>query len=108
MEVRFDEFDLENDVTVADLAGFLESVNLAESDPMPPGCQADFDHPDCLQLFPNFGLDLDTGECLEGDCSGQTLFRVAARDAVTIIEDVDVMSDMDMDGEMEDHSEHSN
>ncbi|MCI0710356.1 MAG: metallo-mystery pair system four-Cys motif protein [Chloroflexi bacterium] len=108
MEVRLDEFDLENDVIVADLAGLLEDVNLVESDPMPPGCQAGFDDPDCPQLFPNFGLDLETGECLEGDCSGQTLFRVAARENVTIIEDVDVMSDMDMEGHTEDHSQHSN
>jgi uncharacterized repeat protein (TIGR04052 family) len=108
MEVHFDEFDVENDVIVADLATLLDGVNLAESDPMPPGCQAGFDDPDCPQLFPNLGLDLDTGECLEGDCSGQTLFRTAARDDVTIIEDVGVMPDMDMEGDMsdEDHSQH--
>ena len=33
------------------------------------------DAADCAEVFPNLGLDWDTGAC-DGDCAAQTMFRV--------------------------------
>ncbi|MFQ3646303.1 MAG: MbnP family copper-binding protein [Anaerolineae bacterium] len=61
---------LENFV-VADLAALLMSVNLNENTPQPPGCMSGVNDPDCVGLFPSFGLDLETGLPVEG----QRFFR---------------------------------
>lgn len=72
--VRLDNFNPVRNFIVSDLAGLLSGVNLDESTPMPPGCMSGVDDPDCIGLFPGFGLDLETGLPLEDDV--QTFFRV--------------------------------
>lgn len=72
--VRLEGFDPVRNFIVADLAALLAGVNLDESTPMPPGCMSGLEDPDCVGLFPGFGLDLTTGLTLEGDA--QTFFRV--------------------------------
>jgi uncharacterized repeat protein (TIGR04052 family) len=74
--IVFEDFDFESDVIVADLGGLLEGLPLYDSTPMPPGCMSGLDDPDCEALYPNFGLSLEDGGCPDGDCSGQTFFRV--------------------------------
>jgi uncharacterized repeat protein (TIGR04052 family) len=63
--ISLKEFDPQNSVVVADLAGLLKNVNVRESTPKPPGCMSGTDDPDCTNLLPNFGLG-----------NAQTLFRV--------------------------------
>lgn len=83
--ITFDEFDLVEDVIIADLGGLLAGVSLYDNTLMPPGCMAGVDDPDCETLFPGFGLSLETGECMDGDCSSQTFFRVGSREDVELI-----------------------
>lgn len=71
--VRFDGFDPLRNFIVADLEALLAGVNLDESTPMPPGCMSGVDDPDCVGLFPGFGLDLTTGQLSEAN--PQTFFR---------------------------------
>lgn len=73
--VRLNNFDPARNRIVADLAGLLTNVNLAQPKPMPAGCMSGVDDPDCTRLFPNLGLVLATGDCLS-DCRGQKFFRV--------------------------------
>ena len=104
--VMLENFDFENDVVVADLTTLLSGINLAENDPMPPGCQSGFDDPDCPTLFENLGMSVDNGACVD-DCLQQTFFHVANRADVIIIEDVNMTPDMSgMDLSTEDHSAH--
>ncbi len=72
--VRLEGFDPLRSFIVADLAGLLSGVNLDESTPMPPGCMSGLDDPDCIGLFPGFGLNLATG--LNSESAMQTFFRV--------------------------------
>jgi uncharacterized repeat protein (TIGR04052 family) len=74
VRVRLSKFDPSKDTVAADLAGLLRGVNIAKSTPEPAGCMSGVDDPDCTNLFPNFGLALDGGACLN-DCRGQRLFR---------------------------------
>lgn len=59
--VRFDAFNAVENFVIADAASLLSGVNLNESVPEPPGCMSGPDDPDCVSLFPGFGLDLATG-----------------------------------------------
>lgn len=72
--VRFDTFNPVQNFVIADAAGLLSGVNLNESAPMPPGCMSGPNDPDCVTLFPNFGLELATG-AMSAD-SAQSFFRV--------------------------------
>ena len=74
--IRLDGFDAAQNVIVADMATLLAQVDLSQSAPMPPGCMSGADDPDCIALFPAFGLDIATGQCPEAGCPTQTLFRV--------------------------------
>lgn len=71
--VRFDSFDPVRNFVVADVAGLLSGVNVNESAPQPPGCMSGPEDPDCVTLFPGFGLDLPTGTMLQDN--PQTFFR---------------------------------
>ncbi len=75
--IRLNRFDPSKDRIVADLAGLLTNVNIAESTPKPAGCMSGVDDPDCRRLIPNFGLSLATGQCV-GNCRGQRFFRAEA------------------------------
>lgn len=101
--ITFDEFDFENEVIVADLAGLLTDIALYDNTPMPPGCMAGIDDPDCPAVYANFGLSLDEGDCMAGDCMTQTFFRTAPMADVTLVERTDMMMD-EMDMEMGDHN----
>jgi uncharacterized repeat protein (TIGR04052 family) len=76
VSIRLDNFDPNANVIVADLATLLDGVNLGESVPEPPGCMSGTDDPDCVPLFPNLGLSLESGLCADGTCSAQKFFRV--------------------------------
>lgn len=75
--IRLNRFDPTKDQIVADLAGLLTNVNIAQSTPKPAGCMSGVDDPDCRRLIPNFGLSLRNGQCVNG-CRGQRFFRVEA------------------------------
>lgn len=75
-DIWLDGFNPAANVVVADVASLLAGVNLSESAPEPPGCMSGPDDPDCLALFPAFGLDVATGRCSEAGCATQTFFRV--------------------------------
>jgi len=75
--IRLNRFDPARDQIVADLAGLLTNVNIAQSTPKPAGCMSGVDDPDCRRLIPNFGLSLANGQCVNG-CRGQRFFRVEA------------------------------
>ncbi len=75
--IRLNRFDPSKDQIVADLAGLLTNVNIAQSTPKPAGCMSGVDDPDCRRLIPNFGLSLAKGQCVNG-CRGQRFFRAEA------------------------------
>jgi uncharacterized repeat protein (TIGR04052 family) len=83
--ITFDEFDITQDVVIADLAGLLSGVSLHDNTPMPPGCMSGVDDPDCEMLYPGFGLSLETGLCLDDDCSSQTFFRVGSQEEAELL-----------------------
>jgi uncharacterized repeat protein (TIGR04052 family) len=64
--VQLDGFNPLENFIVADLTALVAGVNLTENTPMPPGCMSGPDDPDCVGLFPAFGLDLPTGTLIEG------------------------------------------
>jgi uncharacterized repeat protein (TIGR04052 family) len=72
--VRFDDFDPERNFAVLDLALLVQTVNLDEFVPEPPGCMSQITDPDCVGIFEGFGIDLETGVPLEGIVPA--LFRV--------------------------------
>lgn len=74
--VQLDGFDPATNTIVADLATFLQTVDLGQSTPQPPGCMSGADDPDCFNLIPALGLDIDSGLCAEEGCVTQTFFRL--------------------------------
>jgi uncharacterized repeat protein (TIGR04052 family) len=77
VNVRLNDFDVTQNVIVADIASLVAAVNLSESTPQPAGCMSGPDDPDCAALFPDgFGLDIAAGACLEDGCPTQQFFRV--------------------------------
>ncbi len=65
-------FNPTENFVVADLMSLLTPVNLNENTPQPPGCMSGVQDPDCIDLFPSFGLDLETGAQLDS----QAFFRM--------------------------------
>jgi uncharacterized repeat protein (TIGR04052 family) len=76
LEVRLDDFDAASDVIVADIAALLQGVDLDDNTPEPPGCMSMPMDPDCLDVLRGFGIDIESGQCIDDDCSQQTLFYV--------------------------------
>ena len=70
--VRLESFDPLRNFIVADLASLVANVNLVENTPQPPGCMSGMQDPDCVDLFPAFGLELSSG-AVSGT---QSFFRV--------------------------------
>ncbi len=66
-EIRIDNFDIENDVIVADLGSLIRGLKIGT-------CMSGPANPFCEELFPGFGLSLASGTCKE-DCEDQQLFR---------------------------------
>jgi len=73
----FDAFDAATDTVVFDLGDLLADTDVSANTPdTPPGCMSfPADVTDCAEVFPNLGLDWDTGACTNG-CDQQTLFTV--------------------------------
>jgi uncharacterized repeat protein (TIGR04052 family) len=69
--IRLEDFNAAQNFVVADLNGLLQTVNLGENTPEPPGCMSLPDDPDCASLMPAFGINLD-GSLLDT----QSFFRV--------------------------------
>ncbi|MEO1368793.1 MAG: MbnP family copper-binding protein [Acidobacteriota bacterium] len=76
--VTLADFDPALDVVALDLAALVDGIDITTSVPRPPGCMSGPADPDCVQVFANLGLDLETGRCADGDCGGQ---KVASRAA---------------------------
>lgn len=68
------DFNPRTDTIIADLDGLLANIDLGKNTPAPPGCMSGPDDPECLQLFTNFGLDIQTGQCANG-CTNQVFFH---------------------------------
>jgi uncharacterized repeat protein (TIGR04052 family) len=76
LPIEFAEFDVTSDTLVLDIATLLDGVDVSQNTPMTaPGCMSAPTDPECVALFPNLGLSLDTGECVS-DCADQQVFRV--------------------------------
>lgn len=105
--ITFDEFDIENDVIIFDLATLLDGVALYESTPMPPGCMSGIDDADCMTLFPNFGLSLEDGACTDA-CSSQAAFRLGDAEEISLVGRSDMSAEMntEMGASGHDHSGH--
>ena len=77
VEVVLDGFTLGSSVVVLDLAPLLADSELtANVDGTAFGCQSfPDDNDECVNLYPNLGMDFSTGACVDG-CSGQSAFRL--------------------------------
>jgi uncharacterized repeat protein (TIGR04052 family) len=74
-QISVSGFDPETSVLVLDVAALVAGSDLTVNTGA-PGCQSfPDDTEDCTPLFPRLGLSFATGAC-EGDCSGQSAFRV--------------------------------
>ena len=67
-------FNPAHNFMVADLAGLVAGVNLNENTPEPPGCMSMPMDPDCMTLFPGFGLNIVEGVTQVADT--QSFFRM--------------------------------
>ena len=74
MEVRLENFDLENGTIIADVSSLLEGVDVSQSlETAPPGCMSGPEDPDCNALFGNLSLS--------PDATSQTFFRTETQTA---------------------------
>lgn len=81
--VALDAFDHTTDTIVADVAALLDGVDISANIAGAPGCMSFFPpkgskapvDEDCDAMFPNYGMDWQTGDC-EADCAGQVFFSV--------------------------------
>jgi len=74
LTVRMDGFDPTKNFVVADLASLVNGIKLSDSEPRPPGCMSGPDDSDCKALFPNLGLELESGNSLSN--MPQSFFRI--------------------------------
>lgn len=74
VSITLKNFDPRTDTVIADLSGLLTNIDLGQNTPAPAGCMSGINDPDCTQLFTNFGLDLQTGDCVNG-CADQVFFK---------------------------------
>lgn len=72
--ITLTNFNPQTDTIVADLSGLLTKIDLGQNTAAPAGCMSGTSDPDCTQLFTNFGLDLQTGDCVN-NCADQTFFK---------------------------------
>ena len=74
-QISVSEFDPDTNVLVLDVAALVADSDLTVNSGA-PGCQSfPSATEDCTPLFPKLGLSFATGAC-EGDCNGQSAFRV--------------------------------
>jgi uncharacterized repeat protein (TIGR04052 family) len=72
--ITLENFSAVQNFVVADLGALLNTVNVDAGIPQPPGCMSMQEDTDCLNVFTNFGLSLETGTINES--SSQAFFRV--------------------------------
>lgn len=61
---------------VLDIATLVQGVDLTGATPdTAPGCMSERTDNECSEIFPNFGLSLQSGECVE-NCNNQSAFYV--------------------------------
>ncbi|MEZ6083181.1 MAG: metallo-mystery pair system four-Cys motif protein [Phycisphaerae bacterium] len=75
--IELDGFDPDTGTIVFDLAELFSDSDLStDTENTASGCQTfPDDVNECTTLFPNLGLDFESGECVDG-CAGQSVFRV--------------------------------
>ncbi len=79
--IALDGFDPEAGTIVADIGALLADNDVSMNMAGAPGCQSFFDtmgqdeDVDCVELFPNYGLSWDSGDCMN-DCEDQSFFSV--------------------------------
>jgi uncharacterized repeat protein (TIGR04052 family) len=61
---------------VLDIGTLLQGVDLTKATPnTAPGCMSERNDNECAEVYPNFGLSLETGKCVE-NCANQSAFYV--------------------------------
>ncbi len=79
--IAFDTFDPDTNTLVVDAGTLLGDVDVSSNLQGAPGCMSFFppdpemQDADCADVFPNYGMDWTTGDCVDG-CSGQTFVTV--------------------------------
>ncbi|MGH1341848.1 MAG: MbnP family copper-binding protein [Nannocystales bacterium] len=79
--IALDAFDLDTNTIVVDAGALLADVDVSGNVQGAPGCMSFFpadpemQDNDCADVFPNYGMDWQTGACVDG-CSGQTFITV--------------------------------
>lgn len=104
-EIKLTDFDMQDNVIVADLAGLLDGVDISDSTPEPVGCMSGSEDPDCSPLMSNLGLDQASGTCAD-DCANQKFFRVDSADSFEIMMGHDA-SFAGLDGGGNSHNKHN-
>jgi uncharacterized repeat protein (TIGR04052 family) len=61
-QIEFHSFDFANEVIVADYAAAIADSDLLTDGGGAPGCMSGGTDPECEPVFPNLGLDLETGD----------------------------------------------
>lgn len=73
--ITLTNYNVDKTITL-DLATLVQGVNLAGLTPdTAPGCMSERADNECAEIFPNFGLSLETGKC-EENCNNQSAFYV--------------------------------
>jgi len=77
------EFDPDHDTILFDVQALLAASDLHQDTPdSSAGCQSfPNDENECTHLFPNLGIDFESGRCVN-DCTSQSVFRVGEVDFV--------------------------
>ncbi len=79
--IALDTFDPETDTIAVDAGTLLGDVDVSSNDAGAPGCMSFFppnpamQDADCADVFPNYGMDWQTGDCVDG-CAAQTFVTV--------------------------------
>lgn len=79
--ISFDTFDPDTNTVVVDAGSLLADVDVSSNLQGAPGCMSFYppdpmmQDADCAAVFPNYGMDWDTGDCVDG-CSGQTFVTI--------------------------------
>ncbi len=79
--IALDTFDLETNTIVVDAGTLLGDVDVSGNLAGAPGCMSFFpadpamQDNDCADVFPNYGMDWQTGDCVDG-CADQTFITV--------------------------------
>ena len=79
--IALDAFDPDTNVVVVDAGSLLADVDVSSNVQGAPGCMSFYppdptmQDADCADVFPNYGLSWDTGDCVD-DCAAQTFITL--------------------------------